>query len=242
MVDQKTAYLELPLPHHDNTIDEDCPRLRGALTQIDGHAEQTDQALHQHDAALSTLSEQNALIGRRQDSLERQTEQNKEDIAANVPRPSTPDKLGMVRIGEGVDVTEEGVISVEIPEVPLAGPERAGLVRPDRDTISLDEAGNISADHLPPTRDDTANSYQSSGTATATGFKLADSTDLATIFGKLDVSENLSSGSGAFLKDAALSVDGKTVKLSRTYGQATYCAYCSYCTYCRYCECYSNNN
>ena len=34
MVDQKTAYLQLPLPHLDNAIDEDCPRVRQALTQM----------------------------------------------------------------------------------------------------------------------------------------------------------------------------------------------------------------
>ena len=124
MVDQKTAYLKLPLPHMDNTIDEDCPRLRGTLTQLDGHAEQTDQALHQHDAALSTLSEQTALMGRRQDSLERQTEQNKKDIAANVPRTATPDRLGMVQIGPHLEVTPEGVV-----DAPLASESKQGIGR-----------------------------------------------------------------------------------------------------------------
>lgn len=127
MVDQKTAHLQLPLPHLDNTIDEDCPRARQALTQVDGHAEQTDRALQQHDAALSTLSEQNALMGVRQDSLERQVEQNREDIASNVPRPATPDDLGMVRIGQGISVDETGLISTE--PVTLATPDAPGIVQ-----------------------------------------------------------------------------------------------------------------
>ena len=127
MVDQKTAHLQLPLPHLDNTIDEDCPRVRQALTQVDGHAEQTDRALQQHDAALSTLSEQNALMGVRQDSLERQVEQNREDIASNVPRPATPDDLGMVRIGQGISVDETGLISTE--PVTLATPDAPGIVQ-----------------------------------------------------------------------------------------------------------------
>ncbi|MFR8276058.1 MAG: hypothetical protein ACLU98_06865 [Desulfovibrio fairfieldensis] len=127
MVDQKTAHLQLPLPHLDNTIDEDCPRVRQALTQVDGHAEQTDRALQQHDAALSILSEQNALMGVRQDSLERQIEQNREDIASNVPRPATPDKLGMVQIGQGISVDENGVISTE--PVTLATPDAPGTVQ-----------------------------------------------------------------------------------------------------------------
>lgn len=127
MVDQKTAHLQLPLPHLDNTIDEDCPRVRQALTQVDGHAEQTDRALQQHDAALSTLSEQNALMGVRQDSLERQIEQNREDIASNVPRPATPDDLGMVRVGQGISVDETGLISTE--PVTLATPDAPGIVQ-----------------------------------------------------------------------------------------------------------------
>ena len=127
MVDQKTAHLQLPLPHLDNTIDEDCPRARQALTQVDGHAEQTDRALQQHDAALSTLSEQNALMGVRQDSLERQVEQNREDIASNVPRPATPDDLGMVRVGQGISVDETGLISTE--PVTLATPDAPGIVQ-----------------------------------------------------------------------------------------------------------------
>lgn len=127
MVDQKTAHLQLPLPHLDNTIDEDCPRARQALTQVDGHAEQTDRALQQHDAALSTLSEQNALMGVRQDSLERQVEQNREDIASNVPRPATPDKIGLVRIGQGISVDETGLISTE--PVTLATPDAPGIVQ-----------------------------------------------------------------------------------------------------------------
>ena len=127
MVDQKTAHLQLPLPHMDNTIDEDCPRVRQALTQVDGHAEQTDRALQQHDAALSTLSEQSALMGVRQDSLERQIEQNREDIASNVPRPATPKDLGMVRIGQGISVDETGLISTE--PVTLATPDAPGIVQ-----------------------------------------------------------------------------------------------------------------
>ena len=127
MIDQKTAHLQLPLPHLDNTIDEDCPRVRQALTQVDDHAEQTDRALQQHDAALSTLSEQNALMGVRQDSLERQVEQNREDIASNVPRPATPDDLGMVRVGQGISVDETGLISTE--PVTLATSDAPGIVQ-----------------------------------------------------------------------------------------------------------------
>ena len=54
--------------------------------------------------------------------------------------PATPDSLGLVRIGAGVGVDAEGVISVEIP---LASAERAGLVRPDGVTLAADEDGKL---------------------------------------------------------------------------------------------------
>lgn len=36
MIDQKTVNLQFPLPHPNNTLQEDVLRLRTALTNIDG--------------------------------------------------------------------------------------------------------------------------------------------------------------------------------------------------------------
>lgn len=58
--------------------------------------------------------------------------------------PATPDRLGLVRIGTGVGVDEEGVISVQFSEIPLATPDGAGLVRPDGITLTTDEGGRLS--------------------------------------------------------------------------------------------------
>ena len=58
--------------------------------------------------------------------------------------PATPHRLGLVRIGAGVEVDEEGVIAVNIPEIPLASAQRAGLVRPDGVTLTATTDGTLS--------------------------------------------------------------------------------------------------
>lgn len=57
MVDQKTAYLQLPLPFLDNSLDQDCPRMRQALTLLDDHARSTDAALKVQDQTLTAHAE-----------------------------------------------------------------------------------------------------------------------------------------------------------------------------------------
>lgn len=42
MIDKKTSYLSLPLPHAENGLAEDCPRLAEALTSLDDHAGTVD--------------------------------------------------------------------------------------------------------------------------------------------------------------------------------------------------------
>ena len=105
--------------------------------------------------------------------------------------------------------------------------------------------GKIDAGWLPieepsPTRDDVAGSYTSGGTGISnTGFKLADGSDIATLFGRLDsVSESVS-GSGQLLSDISLSVSGSTLNVAKTMGNPSYCNHCTYCsgsTHCTYCN------
>lgn len=86
----------------------------------------------------------------------------------------------------------------------------------------------------------TEDSFTSSnGTATETGYLLADGTDLADIF--LNSSDVImkSTGTGGFVTDVSLdtSVEGK-VTFTKTKGAVSYCSYCSYCSvtgYCSYC-------
>lgn len=56
MVDQKTAHLKLPLPHTDNSLDQDCSRIRQSLTALDSHAQSADAALAAHDERLNNAA------------------------------------------------------------------------------------------------------------------------------------------------------------------------------------------
>ena len=56
MVDQKTPYLNLPLPHTDNSLDQDCSRIRQSLTALDSHAQSADAALAAHDERLNSAA------------------------------------------------------------------------------------------------------------------------------------------------------------------------------------------
>jgi hypothetical protein len=78
--------------------------------------------------------------------------------------------------------------------------------------------------------------FKSRGDAAATGYQIADGTDLSELFGKLDAVENAAAGSGAYVSNVTLSVNGKNAKLTQTKAAASYCTYCTNCTYCTYCS------
>jgi hypothetical protein len=91
--------------------------------------------------------------------------------------------------------------------------------------------GKIDASWLPSV-------IKSGGGAASTGFQIADGTDLATLFGKLEGASNAVHSSypaNTFLYRAQLGVSGKNVVLTRYYRAAVYCSYCTYCGYCSYC-------
>ena len=69
MIDDKTQHHQLPLPHADNLLSEDLPRLRDALTQIDA-------ALHNESRARgeAIASEQQAREGALTAEVQERTE------------------------------------------------------------------------------------------------------------------------------------------------------------------------
>lgn len=84
MNDERTPYLNLPLPHPDHLMQDDVERLRAALTLLDGHAATTarqwaetlaerdvtqTRALQEARAALTLLLD--AAIVRQADELSR---------------------------------------------------------------------------------------------------------------------------------------------------------------------------
>ena len=55
MVDNKTAHLALPLPDLSNMQDEDVPRIGGALSMLDAHAQKVDSALESQGREVAEL-------------------------------------------------------------------------------------------------------------------------------------------------------------------------------------------
>ena len=55
MIDKKTSYLSLPLPHAENGLAEDCPRLAEALTALDSHAATADSQMADVQTRLQPL-------------------------------------------------------------------------------------------------------------------------------------------------------------------------------------------
>ncbi|WP_165071093.1 hypothetical protein, partial [Desulfovibrio sp. ZJ200] len=126
MPDEKTPHLNLPLPHADNLLEEDVLRLREALALVDGSAAQTaaDLAAQRETSAAQRA----ALAGVQARAAELETwasaqEQAQAATAAaltaheaaenphHIP-PATTDRPGIVRVGQGIGVDENGAISI----------------------------------------------------------------------------------------------------------------------------------
>lgn len=58
MIDKKTSYLSLPLPHAENGLAEDCPRLAEALSALDSHAGAVDSQMADVQTRLQPLDSQ----------------------------------------------------------------------------------------------------------------------------------------------------------------------------------------
>ena len=54
MIDNRTGYLSLPLPHEDNFLEDDVGRLRDALENLDDYARETDASLAAKSDAADT--------------------------------------------------------------------------------------------------------------------------------------------------------------------------------------------
>lgn len=81
MVDQKTPYLKLPLPHLDNSLDQDCPRIRESLQGLDDFAEKTNESLLRLSAADTLLNQ--AMQGQQKDTAQALSEEKTERANAD---------------------------------------------------------------------------------------------------------------------------------------------------------------
>lgn len=109
MIDNKTPHLGLPLPDLGNQQDEDVPRIAEALEKLDGHVAETD-------VKLTGAAEDLGRTAVRVEALEGENQALAGEIAgvaAKLPSLARSDKAGIVKIGEGIDVAEDGTISVK---------------------------------------------------------------------------------------------------------------------------------
>ena len=58
MIDEKTTYLKLPLPHPDNLLEDDVLRLRETLQGLDANAKTQDDALKTQSDDLQGVEEE----------------------------------------------------------------------------------------------------------------------------------------------------------------------------------------
>ncbi|WP_394027471.1 hypothetical protein [Desulfovibrio falkowii] len=125
MIDNKTPHLGLPLPDLGNLQDEDVPRIAEALEKLDGHAAETD-------VKLTGAAEDLGRTAVRVEALEGENQALAGEIAgvaAKLPSLARSDKAGIVKIGEGIDVEDDGTISVPPPpKISLATTASAGTV------------------------------------------------------------------------------------------------------------------
>lgn len=129
-VDQRSAYLKLPLPHEANRLDQDLPRLRTAFNSLDAYAQRADAALAGLDSELESKSDE---LAARSSALE----------ARSTTLEVQGDELRKACEKTATDVLDH--LKAENPHhIPLAGTGHPGLVQPDNATCAVDAAGIMS--------------------------------------------------------------------------------------------------
>ena len=299
MQDDRTAHLGLPLPHAQNTLDEDLPRLRQAFAALDENA--ASQAAAVPIAASQADVDAGELTGKFvSPATLAGTKIKAAQIDGVLDIGNVPDEAVLPAATQAeVDAGQKGDAYVspvtlagtafdaakitggvlDMARIPLAAVEDMISVNSDAERYALTAAsvhigksvrvlGDLEGkDYDPPKlyivvdmenlanasgyreyavavnwdsildkpSGMTADSFKTAGTTTATGFKLANDTDLAAIFAKSVTVAT--SGSGAFVKDVAASLSSGTLTITKTLGAGGYCSYCSYCSHCVDCNC-----
>lgn len=129
-VDQRSAYLKLPLPHEANRLDQDLPRLRTAFNSLDAYAQRADAALAGLDSELESKSDELAARSSALEARSTTLEVQGDDLRKACEKTAT-------------DVLDH--LKAENPHhIPLAGTGHPGLVQPDNATCAVDAAGIMS--------------------------------------------------------------------------------------------------
>lgn len=237
MVNESTANLKLPLPHPDNLLEDDVHRIKTAFELLDADSARQDDALKELSSAKADVADLQNVLNALQEKADA------EDMHISLQEKA--DKSACEAITSSMINHNNLTATEQAPgHIQLASDAEATEGTDSTKAVTPKQLKTVSAAATPsPTRDDRANSYQSAGTgSTNTGFKLANGSDIATLFGKLNSVENSSSGTGTFISDVSIAVSGTAVKLTKTKGTPGYCSHCGYCSYCSYCNCNCNCN
>ena len=95
MIDEKTTYLKLPLPHPDNLLEDDVLRLRETLQGLDANAKTQDDALKAQSGGLRDVEEE----------LRQQKEELQDLLAAAVTTAFSPAGSRPGAIAKGTNYT-----------------------------------------------------------------------------------------------------------------------------------------
>ena len=95
MIDEKTTYLKLPLPHPDNLLEDDVLRLRETLQGLDAEAKTQDDALKAQSDGLQGVEEE----------LQQQKQDLRDLLAAAVTSAFSPAGSRTSAIAKGTNYT-----------------------------------------------------------------------------------------------------------------------------------------
>lgn len=246
MTNKNTKNLGLPLPHIDNMLEGDVHRIVASFELLDAEAARQNRALEELYANKADATDmQNvaaALNGKADAEDTRIALEGKADAAAiNTELAGKADKSALTAIDASLAAHSKAAATVKVSgHIQLASDAEATSGTVTTKAITPKQLKAARDAGASPTREDAAVSYTSAGTGSeATGFKLADGTDIAALFGKLDSVEQEQTGTGSFVSDVSLAVNGKVVQLNKkmaTPGHCSYCSYCSHCSHCSYCS------
>lgn len=105
MIDDRTPHLDLPLPHLNNLLQDDVPRLRAAFSALDTKFQALDTLLQSDDATLDQIQELVTAI-----------KENRGDILDLLS-----DKADAVdlTVQEEVQTLADGQTTVDLAELPM---------------------------------------------------------------------------------------------------------------------------
>ncbi|MDD2966769.1 MAG: hypothetical protein PHN64_04660 [Desulfovibrionaceae bacterium] len=165
MIDEKSTFLHLPLPHIENPLDGDVERLRQSLVTLDGNAEAQNVRLDKQDSTQEaqaatlaaqgqTITQQGEVLGEHTESLATQAQSLAQQQNALLGHDAEIDAVqqAILSVITGAGMAQDGANNAQLLaaiqqlislKTALATVQKAGLVKPDGITIKIDATGEI---------------------------------------------------------------------------------------------------